>query len=61
MAAFSTVFRISFRPEVACDVVSGINVGHVDVDVSDKFGDSSSNGLEIYDSEAVGDGIFGRI
>ena len=39
-AAFSTVFRYSFLPEVVNDVISGANEGKVGVDVSVKFGDS---------------------
>ena len=40
---FSIVFRCSCRPEVVSDVISGANVGQVDMDVLVKFGDSRSN------------------
>ena len=43
-AAFSRVFRCSFRPEVVSDVISGANVGQVGMDVPVKLGDSSSTG-----------------
>ena len=43
-AAFSTVFRCGFRPEVVGDVIFGANVGQVGMDVPVKFGDSISNG-----------------
>ena len=36
-AAFSTVFRCSFRTEVVSDVISGANIGQVDMDVPMKF------------------------
>ena len=38
-AAFSTVFRSSFRPEVVSDVISDANVGQVDMDVPVEFVD----------------------
>ena len=43
-AAFSTVFRCGFRPEVDSDVISGANVGQVGMGVPVKFGDSIPNG-----------------
>ena len=43
-ATYSTVFRNSFRSEVAGDVISGANVGQVGTDAPVKCRDSSSNG-----------------
>ena len=42
-AAFSTVFRINFRSEVECDVISGADVEQFSWDVRVKFDESGSN------------------
>ena len=42
-AAFSTVFRSSFRPEVYNDVISGVAVEPTGLEVRVKFGDFRSN------------------
>ena len=42
-AVFSTVFRYNFQPEVDNDVVSGMAIDYVGIDVRVKFGDSRSN------------------
>ena len=39
-----TVFHYNFRPEVDNDVISGVAVDYVSMDVRVKFGDSRSNG-----------------
>ena len=39
-AAFSTVFRCSFRPEVVSDVISGMVDQDAGMDVCANFGDS---------------------
>ena len=44
-AVYSTVFPYNFRTEVDNDVISGIAVDNVGVDVTIKFADSSSNGF----------------
>ena len=44
-AAFSTVFPHNFRLEVDNDVISGVAVDSVGMDVPIKFGDSRSNGF----------------
>ena len=41
---FQRFCRDNFQPEVASDVILSANVGHVSVDATMKFGDSSSNG-----------------
>ena len=41
--AFSTVFQDNFRTEVVSDVISGFDVGPVDMDIAVKFDDSMSN------------------
>ena len=41
---FLTFFRYNFRPEVDNEVISGVAVDNVSMDVLLKFGDSSSNG-----------------
>ena len=46
-AVFSTVFfRYNFRPEVDNDVIFGVDVYHVCVDVRVKFADSRLNGFK---------------
>ena len=40
---FRDFFRYSFRPEVVYDLISGLVLGHVSIDVRVKFGDSRSN------------------
>ena len=42
---FDCFFPYNFRPEVDNDVISGIAVDNVGMDVPIKFGDSSSNGF----------------
>ena len=39
------VFAICHRPEIDNDVISGVAVDNVGVDVPIKFGDSMSNGF----------------
>ena len=41
----STVFRYHFRPETDNDVISGVSVDNVGMDVQAIFGDSRSNGF----------------
>ena len=46
-AAFSANFFCgNFRLEVVSDVISGVNVGQVSMDVPAKYGDTSSNGSQ---------------
>ena len=40
---FDSFFHYNFRPEVGNDVISGVTVYYVGVDVRVKFGDSRSN------------------
>ena len=54
------MFRCSFRPEVASDVVSGAVVAQGCLGVPVKFCDSTQTVLVIYRREAVGCGIFDR-
>ena len=42
---FFTVFRYKFRPAVDADVISGVAVEYVGMDVRVSFGDSRSNGF----------------
>ena len=42
-AAFLSFFRDNFRPEVASDIISGLSVDEVGLDVFVKFGDSRSS------------------
>ena len=42
-AVFSTVFRYNLLPEVDNDVIAGMAVDNVGMDVRAKFGDSRSN------------------
>ena len=42
---YSTVFPYNFLPEVDNDVISGMSVDSVRMDVHVKFDDSSSNGF----------------
>ena len=44
-AVLSTVFSYNFRPEVDNDVISGVTVDNVGMDVRAKFGDSRSTGI----------------
>ena len=44
-AAFSTVCRDNFQPDVGCDVISGMHVEKVGVDVRVNLGDSRSKGI----------------
>ena len=48
-AAFSTVFRDNFRPEVVGDVISGVTEEQVDMNVVVKFGDTNQTVLEIFE------------
>ena len=43
---FDSFFRYNFRPEVDHDVISGVAVDTVGMDVPVKFGDSRSNGFQ---------------
>ena len=45
-AVFSTVFRYNFRPKLVTDVISGVAIENVIVDVPVKFGDYRSNGFQ---------------
>ena len=47
------------RPELVSDVISGVNVGQVGMNVPENFVILSQTVLEIYSCEAVGCGIFG--
>ena len=42
-AVFSSFFPYKFRPEVDNDVISGMAVDYVGMDISVKFGDGTSN------------------
>ena len=41
-----TFFHHNFRPEAVIDIISGVNVEQVGMDVCGKFGDSRSNRSE---------------
>ena len=44
MAVFPTVFLYNFVPEVVSDVIFGVAVDYVGMDVRVKFADTRSNG-----------------
>ena len=55
-AAFSIVFRCSFRPEVGSDVISGMVDQHVGMDACANFGDYKLNLSEASFSGTTNDG-----